>query len=123
MLEWCGTYPLGRALMLGFKLALVGFGPSSTPRCAGVLGVPERSVCQRLAALGLALLGPNQGIASCRHRPVRDRAHNHCDPLFAFSLNPEMQRIHNQRSVQCTGDRDGRQETPMGATAPSERPL
>ena len=43
--------------MLGFKLALVGFRPSSTPRCAGVLGVPERSVCQRLAALGLALLG------------------------------------------------------------------
>ena len=51
------------------------------------------------------------------------RDHDHCDPLFAFSLNPEMQRIHNQRSVQCTGDRDGRQETPMGATAPSERPL
>ena len=50
MLEWCGTYPLGRALMLGFKLALVGFRPSSTPRCAGVLGVPERSVCRRLAA-------------------------------------------------------------------------
>ena len=27
MLEWCGTYPLGRALMLGFKLALVDFWP------------------------------------------------------------------------------------------------
>ena len=35
MLEWCGTYPLGRALMLGFKLALVGSRPSSAPRCAG----------------------------------------------------------------------------------------
>ena len=36
MLEWCGTYPLGRASMLGFKLALVGFWPSSAPRCAGL---------------------------------------------------------------------------------------
>ena len=51
------------------------------------------------------------------------KVYRNCNPLFAFSLNPEMQRIHNQRSVQCTGDRDGRQETPMGATAPSERPL
>ena len=83
---------------------------------------PER-VALALCRAWPRLAWPNQGIFSCRRRPVRDRAHNHCDPLFAFSLNPEMQRIHNQRSVQCTGDRDGRQETPMGATAPSERPL
>ena len=98
--------------------------PSRTPVCLGKLSTanPER-VALALCRAWPRLAWPNQGISSCRRRPVRDRAHNHCDPLFAFSLNPEMQRIHNQRSVQCTGDRDGRQETPMGATAPSERPL
>ena len=82
-------------------------------------GMPQPPPCARRriqpTTPGQSTLSPDT------HSPRR--RHCDCDPLFAFSLNPEMQRIHNQRSVQCTGDRDGRQETPMGATAPSERPL
>jgi len=86
MLEWCGTYPLGRALMLGFKLALVGFRPSSTPRCAGVLGVPERSVCRRLAA------------SVRRSWWAPSRSPRHSRPPFSSGSLPRVQRSKQRLS-------------------------
>ena len=72
MLEWCGTYPLGRALMLGFKLALVGSRPSSTPRCAarggrrrGRRATPDR-LFKRFFAPGSALYAALVGVAFAR---------------------------------------------------------
>ena len=40
-------------------------------------------------------------LAQSRHlgHPLRDRAHSHCGPMFAFSLNPETQK--GTRSAKC----------------------